>query len=62
VNVQAIGGIVLAVALGWATGSPLNAFALLGTVATTIVVAIYILTNLSNLREGVLGPILVFAA
>jgi amino acid transporter len=49
VNVQAIGGIVLAVALGWATGGPLNAFALLGTVATIIVVAIYILTNLSNL-------------
>ncbi len=46
---QAIGGIVLAVALGWATGGPLNAFALLGTVATIIVVAIYILTNLSNL-------------
>jgi amino acid transporter len=49
VNVQAAGGIVLAVALGWATGGPLNAFALLGTVATIIVVAIYILTNLSNL-------------
>src|ERR1700716_2596643 len=49
VNVQAVGGIILAVALGFATGGPLNAFALLGTVATIIVVAIYILTNLSNL-------------
>ena len=49
VNVQAVGGIALAVLLGWATGSPLNAFALLGTVATIIVVTIYILTNLSNL-------------
>ena len=49
VNVQAIGGILLAVLLGWVTGGPLNAFALLGTVATIIVVTIYILTNLSNL-------------
>jgi len=49
VNVQALGGIVLAVGLGIVTGSPLNAFALLGTVATIIVVTIYILTNLSNL-------------
>jgi len=49
INVQAIGGIVLAVGLGIVAGGPLNAFALLGTVATIIVVAIYILTNLSNL-------------
>ncbi len=49
VHVQAVGGIVLAVGLGAITGNPLNAFALLGTVATIIVVAIYILTNLSNL-------------
>jgi amino acid transporter len=49
VNVQAAGGILLAVLLGWVTGSPLNAFALLGTVATIVVVTIYILTNLSNL-------------
>jgi amino acid transporter len=49
VNVQAIGGIILAVALGWATGSPINAFALLGTMATIVLVTIYILTNLSNL-------------
>jgi amino acid transporter len=49
VNVQAIGGIVLAVGLGWVTGGPLNAFALLGTVATIIIVTIYILTNISNL-------------
>ena len=49
VNVQAVGGIVVALALGFATGGPLNAFALLGTVATIIVVAIYILTNLSSM-------------
>jgi amino acid transporter len=49
VHVQAIGGIVLAVVLGYVTGGPLNAFALLGTVATIIVVTIYILTNISNL-------------
>src|SRR6202165_1827963 len=49
VNVQAAGGIVLAVVLGLVTGGPLNAFALLGTVATIVVVTIYILTNISNL-------------
>ena len=48
-NVQSAGGIILAVALGIVAGGPLPAFALLGTVATIIVVAIYILTNLSNL-------------
>ena len=49
VNVQAVGGIVVALLLGWAAGSPLLAFALLGTIAGIIVVVIYILTNLSNL-------------
>src|SRR4030081_3334112 len=49
VNVQALGGIILAVALGLVAGGALPAFALLGTVATIIVVTIYILTNLSNL-------------
>jgi amino acid transporter len=49
VHVQAVGGIVLAVALGAATGGPLSAFALLGTMATIIVVCIYILTNISNI-------------
>src|SRR6266513_994969 len=49
VNVQAAGGIVLAVALGTLAGGPLPAFALLGTLAGIIVVGIYILTNLSNL-------------
>lgn len=49
VNVQAVGGIVLAVLLGWVAGGPLPAFALLGTIAGIIVVVIYILTNLSNL-------------
>jgi amino acid transporter len=49
VNVQAAGGIILAVALGLIAGSPLLAFALLGTLAGIIVVVIYILTNLSNL-------------
>ena len=49
VNVQALGGIILAVALGTIAGGPLPAFALLGTLAGIIVVGIYILTNLSNL-------------
>jgi amino acid transporter len=49
VNVQAVGGIVLAVLLGTLAGGPLPAFALLGTIAGIIVVVIYILTNLSNL-------------
>ncbi|HEY4845407.1 MAG TPA: APC family permease [Candidatus Dormibacteraeota bacterium] len=49
VNVQAVGGIILAVALGTIAGGPLPAFALLGTMAGIIVVVIYILTNLSNL-------------
>ena len=48
VNVQALGGIILAVALGLAAGGPLPAFALLGTIATIIVICIYILTNISN--------------
>lgn len=64
VNVQAVGGIVLAVALGWVTGGPISAFALLGTMATIILVTIYILTNLSNLvfylreRRGEFNPLL----
>src|SRR6202022_289543 len=49
IHVQAIGGIILAVGLGGVARGPLNAFALLGTVATIIVVTIYILTNISNL-------------
>ena len=49
VNIQAIGGAILAIALGIAAGSPLNAFALLGTIATIIVICIYILTNVSNI-------------
>src|SRR5256712_2973068 len=49
VNVQAGGGIILAVALGLVAGGPIPAFALLATVATIVVVTIYILTNLSNL-------------
>src|SRR2546430_14204676 len=49
VNVQALGGIVLAVALGLDAGGPIPAFALLGSVATIILVSIYILANLSNL-------------
>ena len=49
VNIQALGGIILAVGLGLVAGGALPAFALLGTVATIIVVTIYILTNLSNL-------------
>src|ERR1700694_6061556 len=49
VNVQAAGGIILAVGLGLIVGGALPALALLGTVATIVVVTIYILTNLSNL-------------
>lgn len=49
IHVQAIGGIILAVGLGVIAKGPLNAFALIGTVATIIVVTIYILTNISNL-------------
>jgi amino acid transporter len=48
VHVQGALGIVIAVVLGFALSSPLNAFALLGTIATLIVVLIYMLTNLSN--------------
>ncbi|TMC84468.1 MAG: APC family permease [Chloroflexi bacterium] len=53
VHVQGALGIVIAVVLGFALQGPLNAFALLGTIATLIatlvVVMIYILTNLSNI-------------
>src|SRR6202011_1549075 len=49
VNVQAAGGIILAVGLGLVAGGALPAFSLLGTVATIVVVTIYILPNLSNL-------------
>src|SRR2546426_4920171 len=49
VNVQAGGGIILAVALGLVAGGPIPAFALLATVATIVVRTIYILTNLSTL-------------
>jgi amino acid transporter len=49
VHVQGALGIVLAIVLGFALGSPLNAFALLGTIATLVIVLIYMLTNVSNL-------------
>src|SRR5216684_5609438 len=49
VHVQGALGIEVALILGFALGGPLNAFALLGTVATLIIVVIYILTNLSNI-------------
>jgi len=49
VHVQGALGIVVALGLGFALGGPLNAFALLGTVATIVIVFIYILTNLSNI-------------
>jgi amino acid transporter len=48
IHVQAIGSIVLALVLGWRLqGSPLNGVALLGTIATIIVIPIYILVNVS---------------
>jgi amino acid transporter len=49
VHVQAAVGVVLALGLGLLLGGPLNAFALLGTVATIVVICIYVLTNASNL-------------
>jgi amino acid transporter len=64
IHVQGALGIAVALILGFAVGGPLNAFALLGTVATIIIVFIYILTNLSNLvfylreRRDELNPIL----
>ena len=64
VHVQGALGIAVAVILGFVLNGPLNAFALLGTIATLIIVLIYILTNLSNLvfyireHRGELNPIL----
>ena len=64
IHVQGALGIAVAVILGFALNGPLNAFALLGTIATLIVVLIYILTNLSNLvfymreKRDELNPIL----
>jgi amino acid transporter len=49
IHVQGALGIAIALVLGFALNGPLNAFALLGTVATLIIVIIYILTNLANL-------------
>jgi amino acid transporter len=49
VHVQGVLGLAVALILGFALGGPLNAFALLGTIATIIIVFIYILTNLSNI-------------
>jgi amino acid transporter len=49
VHVQGALGIAVAIILGFALGGPLLAFALLGTIATLIIVLIYILTNVSNL-------------
>jgi amino acid transporter len=49
VHVQGALGIAVALVLGFALSGPLLAFALLGTIATIIIVFIYILTNLSNL-------------
>ena len=55
VHVQGALGIAVALILGFAlynvgpSPTPLNAFALLGTVATLVIVCIYILTNLANI-------------
>jgi amino acid transporter len=49
IHVQGALGIAIALILGFALNGPLLAFALLGTVATLIIVIIYILTNLANL-------------
>ncbi|TMD33892.1 MAG: APC family permease [Chloroflexi bacterium] len=64
VHTQGALGIAVALILGFALQGPLNAFALLGTIATIIIVFIYILTNLANLvfymreRRDELNPIL----
>jgi amino acid transporter len=64
VHIQGALGIAIALILGFALSGPLNAFALLGTVATLVIVLIYILTNLSNLvfyirqKRDELNPIL----
>ncbi|TMD06189.1 MAG: APC family permease [Chloroflexi bacterium] len=47
---QFVYGVAVAVVLGFVTGGPLNAFALLGTVATFITILIYIAGNISCLR------------
>src|SRR6202165_5312374 len=49
VHVQGALGIAVALILGFALGSPLNAFALIGTVVIVVVIFIYILTNLSSM-------------
>jgi amino acid transporter len=49
VHVQGVLGVAVALILGFALGGPLYAFALLGTIATIIIVFIYILNNLSNI-------------
>jgi amino acid transporter len=64
VHVQGALGIAVALVLGFALGGPLLAFALLGTIATLIIVVIYILTNLSNMvfylreRRDEMNPLL----
>ena len=64
VHIQGALGIAVALILGFALQGPLNAFALLGTIATIVIVFIYILTNLANLvfymreRRDELNPIL----
>ncbi len=47
IHVQAIGGVILALILGALVKTPLNGVAVLGTIATVLVVAIYMLTALS---------------
>jgi amino acid transporter len=47
IHVQAIGGIILALILGWLVKGPLNGVGLLGTIATLLVIPIYLLTAIS---------------
>ena len=49
VNVQAVLGAVLAVGLGVWLGGPIPAFALLATMATIVIVGIYLTTSVSNI-------------
>jgi amino acid transporter len=47
IHVQAVGGVILALILGWLVKGPLNGVGLLGTIATVLVIPIYLLTAIS---------------
>lgn len=47
IHVQAVGGVILALILGWLVKGPLNGVGLLGTIAVLLVIPIYLLTAIS---------------